>query len=533
VHPFPLNATVIEGSPSNRLMSFTGIVMVAPNQKDRIIASGITLIIIGLCGLTSGSHVYVTDGAAMYFMTASLVDHHWFDVDLHPNTMGGKIGKDGLYYMPFGFLQPLLAVPFLLMGRWLKSLYHTCYLPFFAVTAFNWVVSGILGSTVYYSFRTFCVSRRMSVLLGLGILFSTPFWVYSQTFFTEPLAALMGLLAWLSLRKGHAGKSAFPILCAGMIAGMITWVRPLGGLIIPPLVLYFLLLEKNRPGQDCRSSHLIKKGIAFVVPATLGVLVYLYYNFVRFGNILETGYDKLPSGMPRSFTLDFQTGLGILLLSPGKSIFVFAPVILIVPIGIIMGFRQISFRPDSIFQMFTGLLYVSVLSRWARVEGGVAWGPRLILPAFPILFLALAPLLNPQKKRLRYGVMCLLTAGFLVQIPGVLVNFSTYIARNADEYYSPVDGSYVFRFNPFPGHLRELREHLSVMRDLQPKPAHLTERHREQVNPDGVLDVWWLQMWLDGVPTGFINRLTMLLLGLTCSGLLLVGYGLKQTRFDT
>lgn len=506
--------------------------MVARNHKDRITAAGIMLIIMGLCGLTSGSHVYVTDGAAMYFMTSSLVDRHWFDVDLHPNTMGGTIGKDGRYYMPFGFLQPLLAIPFLLVGRWLKALYHTGYLPFFAVTIFNWVISGTLGSTVYCAFRTFSVSRRISATMGLGILFSTPFWVYSQTFFTEPLTALMGLLAWMLLRKGQTGDSLFHISCAGMCAGMTTWVRPLGGLIIPLLLLYFLLLEKQRPVQNYRPSSIIKRGIAFLAPAFLGVMGYLYYNFVRFGNVFETGYDKLPSGLPRSFTLDFQTGLGILLLSPGKSIFVFAPVLLLVPIGIILGFKQVSFRSESIFQMFTGLLYVSVLSRWARVEGGVTWGPRLILPAFPILFLALVPLLNTHTGRLRYGVMCLLIAGVLVQIPGVFVNFSTYIARNADEYYSPIDGSYMFRFNPFPGHLRELRDNLSALRDLQPKPAQLTDRHREQVNPDGVLDVWWLQMWLDGVPTDFINRLTMLLLGLTCGGLLLVGFGIKETRLD-
>ncbi len=509
---------------SSGMLGFTA--MSRPDRKERQIIIGIFLLITGVCGLTSGGHIYVTDGAAMYFMSASLVDHRWIDVDPSlPNTGGGKHGPDGRYYMPFGFLQPLLAVPFLLLGRFLKSLYQTNYLPFFAITIFNWVVSGCLGCTMYYSFRTFEISKKVSLLMGLAIIFSTPFWVYSQTFFTEPLTALMSLLAWLSLRKSKV--SAYPQLLSGALSGMITWVRPLGGLILPPLFLYFLLLEKKKSAEDAMPRNFLERGLAFTLPAVTGVLGYLSYNLIRFGNLLETGYDKLPSGSPRNFTLDVPTGLKIFFLSPGKSVFVFAPIVLLAPLGFILGFKQKTFRDESVFQMLTALLYVGVLCRWARIEGGVTWGPRLLLPILPFLFLALVPLLKMQENRVQILIFALLIFGCLVQIPGVFVNFSTYIAENADDYYNPANGSYMYQFNPFPGHLHKLRLYLSDIPKLQPKPPHLSTRHLEQVNPDGVLDVWWLLMWHDGVPKVFIYKGILILMISIFSGCCCIRRSLK------
>lgn len=501
--------------------------MAFSDRKEMLILAGIFLLITGICGLTSGGHVYVTDGAAMYFMSASLIDHHWIDVDpSQPNTGGGRYGSDGQYYMPFGFLQPLLAVPFLILGRYWKSLYQTNYLPFFAITMFNWMISGLLGCVMYYSARTFELSKKVSLAIGLSLIFSTPFWIYAQTFFTEPLATLMSFLAWLLLRKSKA--SAFPLLISGALAGMITWVRPLGGLIIPPLFLYFLLLEKKKSEKIYTPFNVFKRGLAFTLPAALGVLGYLVYNFSRFGNILETGYDKLPSGMPRSFTLDFLTGLKIFLLSPGKSIFVFAPVLLLVPFGIMQGFKQKDFRHESLFQLLTALLYFGVLSRWARIEGGVTWGPRLLLPAVPFLYLALIPLLKIQKRWIPLLMATLSILGCLVQLPGVFVNFSTYIAENADNYYNPADGSYLFQFNPFPGHLQKLGHYLTDLPKLKPKPPHLSDRYREQINPDGVLDFWWLIMWLDGVSNVFIYKGIIILTVLMGSGSLCIHHGLKR-----
>lgn len=485
------------------------------------IITGIILITIGVCGLTSGSHVYVTDGAAMYFMATSIVDRSWIDVDIHPNTHGGKYGPDGRYYMPFGFLQPLMAVPLLLLGRLFQNWYQTNYLPFFTVTWFNWLMCGLLNALIYYSFLQFRVSKYIALIIGFAITFSTPFWVYSQTFFSEPLTAVLSLSAWLLMYKSYQKNSLSILILSGLLAGMITWVRPLGGLVIPPLVLYLLLLELKKNKLNNNSKNSLKPFFAFVLAACASVSVYFYYNWLRFGNIFETGYDKLPSGLPRSFTLNAVTGFNILLFSPGKSILLFTPLLLLVPVSIIIVVKKRVFIPETVFSLLTGFLYLSVLSRWVRIEGGVAWGPRLFLPALPILFLSLIPICHQSKRSFYILITVLAITGTVIQIPGILVNFSTYITRHQDEYFSPRDGQYMFSFNPFPGHLAEMKHYIKVLPHLEPKPENQTFRHFEQINPDFILDIWWLHMWMDRVPLRFIHRMLVSL-----SVLMLAGFGL-------
>jgi len=132
-------------------------------SRHFLTALGLFLITVGLCGVFAGGHVYVRDGAAMYMMSASIVDHHWFDVDSsHPNTVGGRFGPDGKYYMLFGYLQPLLATPFFMVGRKLAETFQTDYISFFAVTVFNWCVTGMLACHVYGVSENGCCTAKSS-----------------------------------------------------------------------------------------------------------------------------------------------------------------------------------------------------------------------------------------------------------------------------------------------------------------------------------------------------------------------------------
>ncbi len=498
------------------------------SMSDRMIALGIFLSVLGLCGFTSGSHVYVTDEAAMYFMSSSMVDHHWFDVSIHPNTAGGKYGLDGLYYMPFGFLQPLLAIPFLLIGRLLKTIFSVHYLPFFCITWFNWVVCSILAVVVYLSFRLFDVAKHLSLIISFATIFSTPFWIYSQTFFTEPLTALFSLLAWFCMISGLKKRSFTLLVLSGLFAGATTWIRPLGGLVIPALLLYGLLYIRNHFHNSSNLESLTAVS-AFSIPAGFGVSGYLAYNLVRFGSALETGYDKQPTGVPRNFTLDWHTGMKILLCSPGKSVLLFAPLLLLVPIAVWIMIRRRSNIEETVFALTTGLLYLIVLSRWARVEGEVAWGPRLILPAIPILFLCLIPLFQKVKIKMLSLTIVLALCGTALQIPGVLVNFSTFIQRHENSYFSESDGSYVITFNPFPGHLAEMNNHMSNLGNLQQRAPEqaFANRNLEQINPDGILDFWWIYMWIDRVPISLIASILIILSIVTISGFSLIAIGLR------
>jgi len=489
---------------------------------------GIFLLTFSLCGLFAGGHVYVRDGAAMYLMAQSVVNHGGFDVpDSHPNTVGGRYGPDGRYYMPFGFLQPLLSTPFILAGRLAAEATDTRYMVFFCVTIFNWCVTAGLAAAVFKGFMALGVRRSRAVLAGLTVIFSTPFWVYSQTFFAEPLTALLSVLAWqLMVRYKYTGTRRF-LIASGTVAGAVAWVRPLGGIILPVLALYFLLILKDRSTRI--SGNRIPADLtAFLVPVATGLAGILAYNQLRFGHVLETGYDRLPDGSFRSFTLDPLTGLNILLFSPGKSVFVFAPLLILAPFAIIRAFTQKSRRRDVLFFAVLSLLYLIVLSSWARVEGGVSWGPRLLLPAIPFLWFTLGDLFNTRRRPLQILLATLLITGIVIQFSGVMVNFSTYVYRHIESYFSPVNGRYVFSFNPIAGHFRHLSRTVTDPAGYARRPPDQAawNRQTDQINPMDGLDLWWIQFYRDGVRMDFIVTVFafLCLTGVTGSLLLRVHY---------
>jgi len=143
-------------------------------------------------------------------------------------------------------------------------------------------------------------------------------------------------------------------------------------------------------------------------------------------------------------------------------------------------------------------------------------------------------MLRKSTRLIRSGVIALILAGVLVQIPGNFVNFSTQIDRYSNTYFSPQDGNYQFDFNPFPLHINELRELLGNLLNSKQRPEEDTRIHRslEQINPDGILDFWWLQMWVDRVPLSFIATVFIILIGLILTGSVLIftGFHLKRRQ---
>ncbi|MBN2055096.1 glycosyltransferase family 39 protein, partial [bacterium] len=405
---------------------------------------GIWLVCSGAFLMLGGGHIYVQDGGGMFFMSDSLLSHGWFDVPLNHNTMGGKYGPDGRYYTPFGILHPLLAVPFLMLGRCLEGLAGARYLPSLTATWFNAVATATLCTIFFLFLLRLRVPLRAALAGGLSLAFTTPFLVYARTFFSEPLTALAILASAYHLRLFRDCGRLYHLAAAGIWAAAALLTRPLAGMALPVLFLYLvLILARTTP----TSRSQVRAVLLFATICVAAVGLLLVYNHARYGDILQTGYDKLPDGRPRSFTLNPFYGLAVLLVSPGKSLFLFAPLALAALWGLWRWRKDAAAHPELVLAAVMPALFIAVLCRWARVEGGVCWGPRLLLPALPVLLLGLAPLLAAPTRRMVAFLLLLAAAGLFVQFTGAAINFATYVATHSDEYFHPTTGVYRFRFN--------------------------------------------------------------------------------------
>jgi hypothetical protein len=289
-----------------------------------------------------------------------------------------------------------------------------------------------------------------TTILGLA----TPIFAYSAWLFSEPLsAAMFTFAAWLMFaREGqnpprasavkldersgssigalngdtaqdprideaqfvHKPASAGITAVAGLILGLSTLVRPTNVLALAVCAVAIVA----RYGKSALRPILI-----FLAAGTAGITILLAHNALLFGSPLAFGYPAVAEGAKRlnSFDTPILKGLYGFLLSPGKSIFLFAP-----PAVLALGGLKALWRGDralatiAILLPLVDLFFFAKYSQW---EGGYCVGPRYLVPGLVFLCLGLGPVLAKGRKSTNTIAAALLVAGLFVQGLSVATSF--------------------------------------------------------------------------------------------------------------
>jgi hypothetical protein len=242
--------------------------------------------------------------------------------------------------------------------------------------------------------------------------------------------------------------------------------------------------------------------VIYLTPTVVLGLALLAFNLSRYGSLSETGYTQELRFIPP------WIGSFGLLLSPGRGLFIYAPVTLLLFFGLRPARHRLS--PPYFWLVATlCLFYWLFYGSWFAWGGTWGWGPRFLLPILPLLMLFVAepiewtirrtPRLTPHAIRNTSGVSwawagigLLLLLSLIVNILGIAVDFNEHFARlNRND-------NFVFNWADFPplAHWRILQE--------------------------GVLDLIWLRPG----PTGITIEWSILTPALILFGLALAGLGL-------
>ena len=279
-----------------------------------------------------------------------------------------------------------------------------------------------------FAFLIFCgmgIDRRTSLLATLLLALATPLFAYSGWYYSEPLACALLLGAAWSLFGRNDGIPLRRAALAAALLGFAVVVRPTH-ILLAPIFLGAILVRERRYGLKP----------AFVVAAVLGVAVaaYLSYNYFIFGNSLQFGYpDSAEAGKHvTGFETPLRVGLFGFLFSPGKSIFLFAPPILLALWGLPALWRRD--RGLATIATMSLPLALGFYARYTQWEGGYCFGPRYLVPALLLLSLALGPLLAEAGQSVRAVAVALFISGLVVQMLGLATSFLE--AEAGHGYYS-------------------------------------------------------------------------------------------------
>jgi SAM-dependent methyltransferase len=331
------------------------------------------------------------DGGTMYQVTKAMVDHRTFAISNEWNTLPGRGGLD---YARYGLgLSLVAAIPYAVvqpMARWSG---HSEEASQAAVASSMAFISAALIVALYLLARRLGARVWAALLVAGGAVIGTFMLPYTKEFFSEPLATLCVVVA---IERLLAGKPS----SAGLALGGAVLTRPQTLLFVPVLLL--VAWRRQGTGGSIR-------GLAGLAP---GLIATLGYNMVRFGGPMSFGYQDV------GFTTPFLVGARGLLFDPRKSVLLFAPIAVLVPLGLGYLWRR---RTDAFWLITLNLVITFVASAtWFAWHGGWCWGPRLLLPGLIPAIAAIGPWLSGAARYRVAGL--LLAAGLILSFPALIVS---------------------------------------------------------------------------------------------------------------
>lgn len=407
----------------------------------------------GLFGLTaSGRPWRVADEYEVYFQVQALADRGALDLDDMPPEVPffGKVGEGQRRFAPYGPGIAFAALPHHALGRGLAGLAgipradRAWTVVVAAVTSLattTWAALAVVG--LFAAARAAGATERRALLLA-GLLGAATFlWPHATVFFSEPVAAALAIWAAALVLHDRPGAAAL-LVCA------LVLVKGTNVILVPALVLLaWLGPGARRVAPEGRSRH---AALLVAVGGVAALLVHAGWNEHRFGRASEVGYDwgemLAPGGPAAPFALSaLPRGLFGLLLSPGKSLLLFAPPLLLLAWA----------RPDrrvapkarmghiglvALVAMGGSLLFYGAYMYW---EGGYCFGPRHLLPALP---LALLPLVRARPPAA--AVRAALCAGAVVGFLGTTVSFLEDQAMGETARHGEARQTYYLRVDDAP-----------------------------------------------------------------------------------
>ena len=391
--------------------------------------AGLFLFLFAVYLLTYTPRINASDGLAMFATAESLVKHGTLDIE-QIRWMGlqqGTYGLDGLLYSRKGIGVPIGLLPFVWLGL---------IVPWFGTVSvsllFNVTITAATAVVLMAYVSTLGFSRRASLLVALTFGLATPAWPYAKSLFSDPFSGFLLLASAFSLLKlskaGNTGvwRIGGYAFLAGLLQGWNVATRYAEALFVPVfglLLLYYLASTASHRSRRPIMTALI----AFAAPLLLIGLGLMAFNLSRYGDPFNTGYLAT-----ETFSAIWIDGILGQLVSPGRGLLLFSPVLVLSFIGVFSFFRN--HRAEALLALSIIFIHLLLYGKWFMWHGGYAWGPRFLIPTLPFWMLLLTPVadrvfpVTSSGNRVWQVIFGLLFCISLVpQLLTVLIDFAPFL----------------------------------------------------------------------------------------------------------
>lgn len=505
-----------------------------PVVGNRGISFYLFLFLLGVYLFTAeGNNIDSSDQQQVRFaVTESIIEEGDLSI---PDGMGvkGNYSKD---YSWYGIGQPVLGIPFYLIGRFIGGHEGAKWM----VSVMNPLVVAASGTVLFLFVVNIGYAKKTALLITVFYAFGTLAWPQSKHPFDHPVEMLFVLLAVFYAQIFVKSSKTQHLLISSVSLGFAFLTRPPAVLALLPIFVFlsYTRLENNFTMK--RVLEAIKDCTIYSLAFAPFVLIQLWSNYVRFGSILETGITLMfqRAGLDFFTGTPFITGIQGFLISPGKGFFYYSPISILIFLSI-QGFYK---RNKGLTLCILGIAfsYLIFLSRNIFWHGDWSWGPRYLFVITPLLMLPVADIvernLREGKWTLRYMIIALFGISICVQIIGVSVDWNRYFfslqvekgvryksvgARDNPLLLEPPSGIH-FEWDKFPI-AYQAEAAIKIWKGLkdykvvdEPEKTYTVQEALRYLIRFNVFDFWWLYALYTGTP------LYIVLLELTLFGFIIV-----------
>ena len=308
-----------------------------------------------------------------------------------------------------------------------------------SILAVSCLVVFLLGKELFNSDR---IGFVLSLFFGL----TSFIWPYITSMYSRPLAILFMLLfIYLIIKSRKNQKIIIPFL-AGLSIGLSFLSHYFFFYLLPGAIVFGIF--ELRKTKKSIAYLILGLGVSFTILSAI--------NYERFGDptIFGIGGDEAATGLwieYHKWTRSLEGVYGFL-FSPGKSLFLYFPLMLVFPFGLYYLYK-IEKSIALLFLYITIVIYVFIATNPEWYSSPV-WGPhRYFMPITPLVALSIGSLITKfgSSLKLKSTLIFLAVSGFIVNLLGNLVwiMYAFSYGWSQEGLWKLEDRSLEFTWNPY------------------------------------------------------------------------------------
>ena len=311
----------------------------------------------------------------------------------------------------------------------------------------NILLTAFTAGSIFWILVLLGFNLPTSITTGFLFGLCTMIWPYSKTYFRDPSAMFFVTLAWGSALLLTSNRSQnkpsrinnsllWIVFVVNILLGVLSKNSTL--LTIPVFIILFIEHWRDIWVQNPKK---FKNKYKIIIPISVFILISLFTIWLflprqigQFSRFTAFYYSTVIGNIFSNPHSNFFEGIIGPIISPGKSIFLFSPVLILAIVGLIRYFKKSYFA----WLYFIILVIVQALYYDSIWWGSVNWGLRFLLPAIPILMISSAQIIEDIfNKKIKFPLVPLVFISGLIQIIGTWLparNYYGYIAKSTQKF---------------------------------------------------------------------------------------------------